>query len=140
MERMLHVYDSICRNNFIVAGPDAGIELAWVDGVRVYNNTVWRQDPEGRDIRCIEKIHDVDIANNLVRGALLLTGNETARNNLVGPMEGWFVDPSGGNLRLRSAVVEVVDQGLNLPEIEDDIDGRRRGSSPDLGASEYVRQ
>jgi hypothetical protein len=139
-EGMLHVYSSICRNNFVVGGPDAGIELAWVDGVRVYNNTVWRQDASGRGIRCIEKVHDVDIANNLVRGALLLTRGETVRNNVVGPMDGWFVDPSGGDLRLRSPVAEVVDRGLLLPEVEDDIDGRRRGGSPDLGASEYARE
>jgi hypothetical protein len=55
-------------------------------------------------------------------------------------MEGWFVDPAGGNLRLRSPVAEVVDRGLKLPAVEDDIDGRRRGSRPDLGASEYARQ
>jgi hypothetical protein len=135
---MLHVYDGICRNNFVVAGPDSGIELAWVDGVRVYNNTVWRPDPKGRGVRCIEKVHEVDIANNLVRGALLLAGGETVRNNVVGPMDGWFVDPPGGDLRLRSSVAEVVDRGLKLPEVEDDIDGRRRGGSPDLGASEYA--
>jgi hypothetical protein len=140
MEGMLHVSDGICRNNFVVAGPDAGLELAWVDGVRVYNNTVWRQDPGGRGIRCIEKIHNVDLANNLVRGALMLAGGETVRNNFVGPMDGWFVDPVGGNLRLRTPVDQVIDQGLNLPEIEDDIDGRSRDSHPDLGASEYVRE
>jgi hypothetical protein len=138
MEGMLHVNDSICRNNFVVAGSDAGIELAWVDGVRVYNNTVWRQDPEGRGIRCIEKIQDVDIANNLVRGALLLAGGETARNNVVGPMDGWFVDPASGDLRLRAPVVQVINQGLNLPEVEDDINGQRRVGNPDLGASEYA--
>ena len=74
------------------------------------------------------------------RGALLLAGGETVRNNVVGPMDGWFVDPPGGDLRLRSPVAEVVDRGLDLPGIEDDIDGRRRGDSPDLGASEYARE
>jgi hypothetical protein len=132
-EGMLHVYDSICRNNFIVAGPDAGIELAWVDGVKIFNNTVWRQDLKGRGIRSIEKIHHVDIANNLVRGALLLAGGETARNNIVGPMDGWFVDPAAGNLRLSAEIAEVIDQGLVLAEIVDDIDARRRGTSPDIG-------
>lgn len=140
MQGLLHVYDSICRNNFIVAGRDAGIELAWVDGVKVYNNTVWRLDLRGRGIRSIEKIQQVDIANNLVRGALLLTGSETARNNIVGPMDGWFVDPAAGNLRLSAAVPEVIDQGLVLPEIVDDIDARARGSNPDIGASEYTRK
>jgi len=131
----------VLRCRFVlIPGPDAGIELAWVDGVRVYNNTVWRQDQGGRGIRSIEKVHNVDIANNLVRGALLLTGDETARNNVVGPMDGWFVDPAAGNLRLGSAVAEVVDRGLVLPEVVDDIDARRRGSRPDLGASEYTRK
>lgn len=136
-EGLLHVYDSICRNNFVVAGPDAGIELAWVDGVKVYNNTVWRQDQRGRGIRAIEKLQRVDIANNLLRGALLLTGAETSRNNLVGPLDGWFIDPAAGNLRLKAAMPEAIDQGLFLPEVADDIDARPRSERPDLGAWEY---
>lgn len=138
MEGMLHVYDSICRNNSIVAGPDAGIELAWVDGVKVYNNTVWRQDLKGRGIRSIEKIHNLDIANNLVRGALILAGGETARNNLVGPLDGLFVDPASGNLRLIARATDAIDQGLALSDVADDIDGQSRGTRTDIGAFEYV--
>jgi hypothetical protein len=41
---------------------------------------------------------------------------------------------------LKSPVAEVVDRGLKLPEVDDDIDGRRRGGSPNLGASEYARE
>jgi hypothetical protein len=139
MEGMLHAYDSICRNNFIVAGPDAGIELAWVDGVKVYNNTIWRQDVKGRGLRSIEKIHNVDIANNLVRGALQLAGGEKSRNNVVDPMDGWFIDPAAGNLRLGTRVAKVVDQGLPLAEVVDDNDAQRRDASPDIGAWEYTR-
>jgi hypothetical protein len=138
MEGMLHVYDSICRNNCIVAGPDAGIELAWVDGVKVYNNTVWRQDPKGRGIRSIEKIHNVHIANNLVRGALLLTGVETARNNLVGPLEGLFVDPAAGDLRLAASATAAIGKGLAVAEVRDDFGGVPRGPSTDIGAVQYV--
>jgi hypothetical protein len=123
----------------IVAGRDAGIELAWVDGVKLYNNTVWREDLKGRGIRCIEKIHNADIANNLIRGALQLTGGETSKSNLVGPMESWFIDPAAGNLRLAAQVAEAVDQGIALPELADDFDGRPRDSRPDLGASEYAK-
>jgi hypothetical protein len=136
MEGMLHIYDSICRNNWIVAGPDAGIELAWVDGAKVYHNTVWRQDVRGRGIRSIEKIHNVEIANNLVRGALQLAGGETTRNNLVGPLEGYFVDPARGALGLTPAAKDAIDKGVALAEVTEDIDGRRRGPSPDLGAFE----
>jgi hypothetical protein len=138
MEGMLHAYDCICRNNSIVAGPDAGIELAWVQGAKVYNNTVWRKDPQGRGIRSIEKITGVEIANNLVRGALLLTGSEQSRSNHVGPMDGWFVDPAAGDLRLARPVEEAVDQGLVLEEVTDDFAGQRRGERPDLGAFEFA--
>jgi hypothetical protein len=137
-EGILHVYDSVCRNNAIVAGADAGIELAWVDGVKVYHNTVWRQDGRGRGIRCIEKIHNVELANNLIRGALLLAGGETSRNNLAGAMEGWFVDPAAGDLRLTSRAAEAMDKSAMLPEVPNDFHGRPRGERPDLGAFEYV--
>jgi hypothetical protein len=137
VEGMLHVYDSVCRNNFIVAGPNAGIELAWVDGVRVYNNTIWREDVKGRGIRCIAPVHKVDMANNLVRGALLPAGGETLRNNVTGPMDDWFIDPAAGNLRLRRSVPEAVDRGLALAEVTEDIDGELRDGKSDLGASEY---
>ena len=42
-----HIRDSIIRNNFIVPGPDAGIELWWANNVKVYSNTIWREDPDG---------------------------------------------------------------------------------------------
>jgi hypothetical protein len=105
----------------------------------VYNNTVCRQDLKGRGIRCIEKINNVDIANNLVRGALILNGGETTRNNLVGPLEGVLVDPANGNHRLADQATAAIDQGTVLDEIADDIDGRQRDMRPDIGASEYFR-
>jgi hypothetical protein len=136
-EGMLHAYDCVCRNNMIVAGPDAGIELAWVDGVQVQHNTVWRQDLKGRGIRCIERLANVEIANNLVRGALQLTGSENARSNLAGPLDGLFVDPAAGDLRLKASAVEAIDQGVPLKGLTDDIDRRARGARPDLGAAEF---
>jgi hypothetical protein len=136
MEGMLHIYDSICRNNFIVAGPDAGIELAWVDGAKIYHNTVWRADPKGRGIRCIEKLSQIDMANNLVRGALLLAGGENSRNNLASPFDGYFIDPAAGDLRLTAAAADAIDKALPLAEVTTDIDGRPRGTLPDIGASE----
>ncbi len=137
-EGMLHVYDSVCRNNLIVAGRDAGLELAWVDGVKLFHNTVWREDVQGRGIRCIEKIHNVEIANNLCRGALALTGGEQAQSNLVGPLAGMFVNPAGGDLRLTAETTDAIDKAVPLNEVTDDIDRRPRGTRPDLGAAEYT--
>ena len=100
-----HVAASICRNNFILPGPDAGIELWWVDGVKIYNNTVWRRDDSGRGIRFGSRNKDVHIANNLVRGAIMPESDGAPlgvrlENNVTGPLVDYFVDPSAGDLRI----------------------------------------
>ena len=135
---MLHVYDSICRNNAIVCGSDAGIELAWVDGVKVFHNTVWRQNVQGRGIRCIEKLAKVEIVNNLCRGALALADGASARNNLVGTLEGLFVDPAAGNLRLTADAAGAIDKAVSLADVTDDLNRHQRGELPDLGAVEFA--
>jgi hypothetical protein len=138
-EGMLHVYDSICRNNFVSLSPDAGIELAWVDGIKLYHNTVWREDLAGRGIRCIEKLRNVDIANNLIRGALTLTGEEKSRSNIVGRMDNWFMDPPTGDLRIVGLASDAIDRGIALRAVDDDIDAIERDSRPDIGADEFGR-
>jgi len=135
---MLHAYDCVCRNNAIVCGSDAGIELAWVDGIKVYHNTVWRQNAQGRGIRCIEKLANVEIVNNLCRGALALSGSEKADHNLVGPLEGLFVDPAAGNLRLTALAADAIGKAAPLESVKDDLDGRKRDAHPDLGAAEFI--
>ena len=135
----LHVIGGICRNNFIACGPDAGIELAWVDDVRICNNTVWRPEGEGRGIRSIEKITNARLVNNLVRGGILLAEGVTVENNVAGPLEGYFVDPAAGDLRLTAAAEEAIDRAIPLPEVTDDVDGRVRPARPDIGASEFPR-
>jgi len=132
----LHVTDSICRNNFVTCGPDAGLELAWVRNVKVYHNTVWRAEGSGRGIRCIERITDARLVGNLVRGEIMVTEGVTSEGNLAGPLEGYFVDPAAGDLRLTAAATDALDRAVPLPEVTDDVDGRPRGPRPDIGASE----
>ena len=43
-ERLVYVRDGIIRNNFIVGGPDCGIELWYADRIKVYNNSIWRPE------------------------------------------------------------------------------------------------
>jgi hypothetical protein len=138
-----HIRDSIIRNNFIVPGPDVGIELWWADHVKVYNNTIWREDAEGPGLRGGMdewKITHIDVANNLVRGANMLTGDVRLRSNLFFrdlPIE--VVDPRSGDLRLASFSERVVNKGTPLPEVVDDFDGQARGPAPDIGASEFKK-
>jgi hypothetical protein len=44
----LHNYDGIIRDNTIVVGADKGIELVWLDNVKVYNNKVYCPDLKTR--------------------------------------------------------------------------------------------
>ena len=136
-----HIRDSIIRNNFIVPGPDAGIELWWADHIKVYNNTIWREDAEGPGLRGGMdqwKITHIDVANNLVRGANRLTGDLRLRNNLFfGDHSIDAADPNSGDLRLASSSERVVNKGTPLLEVVDDFDRRPRDSVPDIGASEF---
>lgn len=139
-ENVPHVSDSVIRNNFIVAGSDAGIELWWVSGVRVHHNTVWREDPRGRGIRGGSdrwRIERVDVANNLVRGTVQLSGGVNLRGNVTGDLDGWFVDPRAGDLRLTAAAAGAIGRAVPLPEVKDDFGGRPRDAAPDVGASEF---
>ena len=138
-----HVARSICRNNFILPGPDAGIELWWVDGVKIYNNTVWRRDDSGRGIRFGSRNKGVHIANNLVRGAIMAEGDDAPldvrlEKNVTGPLEDYFVNPSAGDLRITPRAAEALNAGIPLPDLTEDFDGRPRDTRPDVGAAEFV--
>ena len=138
-----HVQESICRNNFILPGPDAGVELWWTGGVKIYNNTIWRRDESGRGIRFGSRNKNVHIANNLVRGAIAQSGDGVGlkvrpENNVTGRLENYFVDPFAGDLHLTPQAAAALDAGIPLREITDDFDGRARDAHPDVGAAEFA--
>ncbi|MEK7995878.1 MAG: hypothetical protein AAB403_18930, partial [Planctomycetota bacterium] len=81
------------------------------------------------------------IVNNLVHGEIRLDGGQARlAQNLAGRLDGYFVDPTSGNLTLTPAAVGAIDQGVSLPEVTDDIRGRSRTGRPDLGAWEFDRE
>jgi hypothetical protein len=136
-----HVQGGICRNNFILPGPDAAIELWWVDDVKIYNNTVWHHNESGRGIRFGSRNRGVHIANNLVRGAIIRSGDGAGpdvriENNVTGRLENYFTDPASGDLRLTSQAVEALNTGISLSDVTEDFDGRSRNARPDIGAAE----
>jgi len=145
-----HVRDAIVRNNFILPGSktgyqsDAGIECSDVDNVRIYNNTVWRlnNDYNGRGIRFIQNIANTQMVNNLVYGRLVFDNDLTiSRNekNLSGNISsGYVVDVSTGDLHLTASAANAINNGVQLAEVTDDIDGNARGTTQDIGADEYV--
>ncbi len=135
-----HVSESVVRNNFISTPRDAGIEIWWAEGIKIYHNSIWREDAGGRGIRGGSdrwKIARADVANNLVRGTIQVSGQAELRRNVTGGLEGYFADPKSGNLRLTAAAAEAVGRAIPIPEVKDDFDGHPRDASPDVGASEF---
>jgi hypothetical protein len=141
-EGTLHIYDGVIRNNFIVVGtgPKAagakGMEIVWTDNVQVYHNTVYAPDPQSRAIHHFQKIHRLHVANNLVRGRIDGDGDVRAEGNVVGELEGYFVNPLEGDLHLTGRAAEALDKGARLSDVADDFDGEKRTGRPDIGADE----
>jgi hypothetical protein len=133
----LHNYDGIIRNNAIVGGADKGIELVWLDNVKVYNNTVYCPNPQRRAIHYFQRINRLHVANNLVRGRMEGEGDVILENNVVGLLDDYFVDPEAGDLHLTEAATLALGKGIALPLVQDDIDGEERGEQPDVGADEH---
>ncbi|UCG59790.1 MAG: right-handed parallel beta-helix repeat-containing protein [Phycisphaerales bacterium] len=138
-EQTVYMSDGIIRNNFIVGGPDCGIELWYAERIQVYNNSIWRPDRNWRrGIRIGAGTCNIDIANNLVHGEIRLDGGQAQlRHNLCGRLDGYFVDPDSGDLSLTSAATGAIDRGVSLPEVTDDIRRHPRDGLIDLGAWEF---
>ena len=105
-----HMVDGVIRDNHIVPGPDAGIEISRVENVQIQNNIIYRPErPDGatwwsnRGIRLIQGIQGVEVTGNLVHGGGIQCedgdGAWEERDNQVGHFEGWFVDPEKGDFQ-----------------------------------------
>ncbi len=78
--------------------------------------------------------------NNLTNGRLIPRNgaNGMERTNVTDAVAAWFRSVSGdGDLHLARAVSLVVGRGTPVPEVAADLDGKRRGSPPDVGAYEF---
>jgi len=138
-ERLVYVRDGIIRNNFITGGPDCGIELWYAEHVKIYNNSIWRPEQNfSRGIRVGAGTSQTEIANNLVHGEIRFDGGQAQlRSNHTGRLDGYFVNPTSGNLALTPAATKAIDKGLSLPDVIGDIRRHPRPERPDLGAWEF---
>lgn len=141
----------IIRNNMIFndgSNPnnDVGIGLEQSPGTKVYNNTIYITYQNAIEFRFGET-SDVDIANNLTNksitwrrdnGALPFPGT----SNYLNAQSNWFENANSGNLRLTSNYSEVVDQGIYLNDVVEDIyqTDRRQGNATDIGAHEFLTE
>jgi hypothetical protein len=134
-----HVTNAVVRNNVLMPGPDAAIELWWVTRAQVLHNTLWREDARGRGIRGGSEewpLRDVTVAGNLVHGALELEGEVEQRDNLTAEVERLLRDSAKGDLRPRVSAEEMPRAAGTRAEVADDYFGRPRPERPALGAIE----
>lgn len=138
----IHATNLIVRNNFVVRTPESGIVADYTHNCQLINNTIY--DPTNRMNRLIRIVHanrGLMVSNNLLSGPGM--SNETDdevqfMNNMIGNYTKYFVNPNQGNLHLLSNWSELVDSGVSLPSLTDDIDRQPRDHAVDIGADEWI--
>lgn len=142
-DKSTHIKDSVCRNNFFVtSSSDAPIEISWAEDIKVFHNSILKTCANGHNDRGIRVISNtncknIEIDNNIFSGSF--DGAEAKeRGNYSGPLDGYFVDPAHGNLRLTAAAVNAIGKGVELRDVRDDYDGHARSKQPDIGASQFA--
>ncbi len=135
----VYVSDGVIRNNFIVGGPDCGIELWHAERIQVLHNTIWRpQQNWKRGIRVGKGTAHTELVNNLVHGEIILEGGEAhLDHNLASRLDDYFVDAASGNLALTPTATGAIHKGVKLSNVTEDIRHHSRKNPPDLGAWEY---
>ena len=129
-------------NNFVHSVRDVGIGLEHAPGARVLHNSVFVENYYNAIEYRFDTTRDVIIANNLVNQSITSRNGGKAHlaANVSRARQEWFVDASGGNLRLSAGYSNIVDQADAIDEIEWDFDceHRPKGIGPDIGAAEYA--
>ncbi len=144
----------VIRNNMIYHADladrgDVGIELESASNVEVHHNTVLQEHPfPGAIAVRFPASVGVEIRNNLIGvnggSPIWLRDGATAMQsgNVVNAAAQMFVNPSAGDLHLKSSVSlpSVLDQGEETPIVGEDFDGdpRPQGDAADIGADELA--
>jgi parallel beta-helix repeat protein len=134
------IYNNVIDNiNFNYASSNAGINVYGGSGNKIWNNTVYSNTTDG--IYISPAASTSDVKNNI---AFRNAGDQyqdrsvqaAESHNLFG-VDPLFVDPSTGDLRLRSTS-RAIDAGTSVP-VGTDILGlaRPQGTNLDIGAFEF---
>ena len=139
-------YDGLIRNNVIVTSPDfeyfdTGIELEQARGTRVHHNSVIHGTSAFASISHRFPNTLVTLENNLVRSIRARDGSTASGDsNLENAPDALFVDLAGFDLHLAPDADAAIDQGVELEDAGDDIDGTPHDvDAPDLGADEFQK-
>lgn len=136
----------VIQNNMIYndgAGQfnDVGIGLESSPGTKVFHNTIYIEYQNAIEYR-FAATSDVEIKNNLTNKPITSRDGAQAQveSNVTNAQPDWFEEVSAGDLHLASPVASVTDQGIQIPEVLDDIDKtmRPQGPGPDIGVHEIM--
>jgi len=140
-------YGGIIRNNMIYhpedhGASDVGIGLESASDVQVYNNTIYMVHSYQNAIEYRFEASTGNIITNNLTNRLISSrqdGEAVVSSNITDAKFDWFTDPDNGDLHLISRLREVVDQGITVEGLSDDIDKEARpcGDGIDIGADEY---
>src|SRR5690606_2541572 len=130
----------IIRNNIIHKTGDTGIYLREAHDFAVYNNTIVNTYLEA--IHSRYPASSGQIRHNLMSKGIKNRdgGTHVGSNNITNATPELFVDYAGGDFHLHPYNgMAARDAGIDLPEVQYDIDGDSRpyGSSTDIGADEF---
>lgn len=137
----VHGTGMIVRNNFITRAPESGIVADYTRDCVIVNNTVF--DPQNRLRRLLRVVHDsagLEARNNLFSGTGISIESQddmTIENNLLGNYSACFRQTEQGDLHLAKPCEAIVDRGIVLENVKEDIDGQARQDAPDIGADEW---
>lgn len=142
-------YHGRIMNNFILQadnelqqsqyGFDSGIALAQSCGTKVLHNTVVSTAIPFSSIEYRFANTSAILTNNLVTHTIMQRDKAVAKlaGNVTGANLEIFIDPSNGDLHLRSNAVSALNQGVTpVSSSLTDIDGQMHILPPDVGADE----
>ncbi len=129
---------AIVRNNFVSTNRDVGIYLCNARNTLLYNNTVVINSAYPNAVEYRFDTTGSRIMNNLTNARILSRndGVATVDHNILNAQDNWFIDVENGDLHLSQTILSVINAGVELQEITDDIDGEMR-NLPDIGADEF---
>jgi hypothetical protein len=142
----------VIRNNFVYLQPglmsasrksssDGQIIVYDSPGTKVYHNTILTNGNVLKSIEMRFNTSDGEIRNNLADAPVGIRDGATysQSGNLLTATASLFVNPSAGDLHLKSTATAVIDRAPVLASVTNDIDDNPRpsGAGYDIGADEF---
>ena len=132
----VHMIGGIVRNNVIVGGRGKCVEMGRTRNTLVCNNSIYAAQRVHPTVIFYQGAAGGRFVSNLLHGRLTCPKSMAKGNNLIGDLEGFFVDPAAGDLRLTPKAAPAVGKARPLEEVTKDFRGHKRPEAPTIGAFE----